>query len=137
MLEPFPEKSQILSWVLKEILTDSFVINSYDRLSKIYTINLYILLEIYHMWLDVCVEQVVGGVARLHCLMIGIICSSDSFSVCMNFIIPSFFFFNSQFLDKVEEKFPKDAELIVACQKGLRWDLCIQFDWLHTQLSCL
>ncbi|XP_028229343.1 rhodanese-like domain-containing protein 11, chloroplastic isoform X1 [Glycine soja] len=35
----------------------------------------------------------------------------------MNFIVR---FFNSQFLDKVEEKFPKDAELIVACQKGLR-----------------
>ncbi|KAK8659051.1 hypothetical protein V6N13_029266 [Hibiscus sabdariffa] len=28
--------------------------------------------------------------------------------------------YNSQFLSKVEEKFPKDAELIVACQKGLR-----------------
>ncbi|KAL2656946.1 hypothetical protein AAZV13_04G152350 [Glycine max] len=35
----------------------------------------------------------------------------------MNFIVR---FFNNQFLDKVEEKFPKDAELIVACQKGLR-----------------
>lgn len=29
-------------------------------------------------------------------------------------------YFNRQFLLKVEEKFPKDAELIVACQKGLR-----------------
>ncbi|GMJ00079.1 hypothetical protein like AT4G24750 [Hibiscus trionum] len=28
--------------------------------------------------------------------------------------------YDSQFLSKVEEKFPKDAELIVACQKGLR-----------------
>ncbi|CAA7037297.1 unnamed protein product [Microthlaspi erraticum] len=28
--------------------------------------------------------------------------------------------FNKLFLSKVEEKFPKDAELIVACQKGLR-----------------
>lgn len=25
------------------------------------------------------------------------------------------------FLSKVEEKFPKEAELIVACQKGLRY----------------
>jgi hypothetical protein len=25
-----------------------------------------------------------------------------------------------QFLSKVEEKFPKDADLIVACQRGLR-----------------
>ncbi|XWS51320.1 hypothetical protein CRYUN_Cryun12cG0166900 [Craigia yunnanensis] len=29
-------------------------------------------------------------------------------------------FFDRQFLSKVEEKLPKDAELIVACQKGLR-----------------
>ncbi|XP_021720184.1 rhodanese-like domain-containing protein 11, chloroplastic [Chenopodium quinoa] len=28
--------------------------------------------------------------------------------------------YNSQFLSKVEEKFPKDTDLIVACQKGLR-----------------
>ncbi|KAK9108299.1 hypothetical protein Syun_024310 [Stephania yunnanensis] len=28
--------------------------------------------------------------------------------------------YNSQFLPKVEEKFPKDIDLIVACQKGLR-----------------
>ncbi|KAG8475842.1 hypothetical protein CXB51_032769 [Gossypium anomalum] len=28
--------------------------------------------------------------------------------------------YDSQFLSKVEEKFPKDAELIVTCQKGLR-----------------
>ncbi|XP_017974075.1 PREDICTED: rhodanese-like domain-containing protein 11, chloroplastic [Theobroma cacao] len=28
--------------------------------------------------------------------------------------------YDRQFLSKVEEKFPKDAELIVACQKGLR-----------------
>ncbi|XP_025688599.1 rhodanese-like domain-containing protein 11, chloroplastic isoform X2 [Arachis hypogaea] len=28
--------------------------------------------------------------------------------------------YDSQFLAKVEEKFPKDTELIVACQKGLR-----------------
>uniref|UniRef100_A0A1J3DZJ1 Rhodanese-like domain-containing protein 11, chloroplastic n=1 Tax=Noccaea caerulescens TaxID=107243 RepID=A0A1J3DZJ1_NOCCA len=28
--------------------------------------------------------------------------------------------FNKLFLSRVEEKFPKDAELIVACQKGLR-----------------
>ncbi|KAE8661737.1 Rhodanese-like domain-containing protein 11 [Hibiscus syriacus] len=28
--------------------------------------------------------------------------------------------YNSQYLSQVEEKFPKDAELIVACQKGLR-----------------
>ncbi|XAR50260.1 hypothetical protein NMG60_11004536 [Bertholletia excelsa] len=28
--------------------------------------------------------------------------------------------YNVQFLPKVEEKFPKDADLIVACQKGLR-----------------
>ncbi|XP_021286015.1 rhodanese-like domain-containing protein 11, chloroplastic [Herrania umbratica] len=28
--------------------------------------------------------------------------------------------YGRQFLSKVEEKFPKDAELIVACQKGLR-----------------
>ncbi|RZC08053.1 Rhodanese-like domain-containing protein 11, chloroplastic isoform B [Glycine soja] len=28
--------------------------------------------------------------------------------------------YDSQFLAKVEEKFPKDAELIVVCQKGLR-----------------
>lgn len=28
--------------------------------------------------------------------------------------------YDSQFLAKVEEKFPKDSELIVACQKGLR-----------------
>ncbi|XP_010533995.1 PREDICTED: rhodanese-like domain-containing protein 11, chloroplastic [Tarenaya hassleriana] len=28
--------------------------------------------------------------------------------------------YNQQFLPKVEEKFPKDVELIVACQKGLR-----------------
>ncbi|GMN58586.1 hypothetical protein TIFTF001_027675 [Ficus carica] len=28
--------------------------------------------------------------------------------------------FDSQFLPKVEEKFPKDTDLIVACQKGLR-----------------
>ena len=29
-------------------------------------------------------------------------------------------FFNSQFLSKVAEKYPKDIDLIVACQKGLR-----------------
>ncbi|XP_021807681.1 rhodanese-like domain-containing protein 11, chloroplastic [Prunus avium] len=28
--------------------------------------------------------------------------------------------YNSQFLSKVDEKFPKDTDLIVACQKGLR-----------------
>ncbi|RDX81851.1 Rhodanese-like domain-containing protein 11, chloroplastic [Mucuna pruriens] len=28
--------------------------------------------------------------------------------------------YDSQFLAKVEEKFPKDSELVVACQKGLR-----------------
>ncbi|XP_031103135.1 rhodanese-like domain-containing protein 11, chloroplastic isoform X1 [Ipomoea triloba] len=28
--------------------------------------------------------------------------------------------YNSQFLSKVQEQFPKDADLIVACQKGLR-----------------
>lgn len=28
--------------------------------------------------------------------------------------------YDSQFLSKVEEKFPKDTDLIVACQKGLR-----------------
>ncbi|GAB4860597.1 Rhodanese-like domain-containing protein 11, chloroplastic [Ancistrocladus abbreviatus] len=28
--------------------------------------------------------------------------------------------YNNLFLDKVEEKFPKDTDLIVACQKGLR-----------------
>ncbi|OWM65453.1 hypothetical protein CDL15_Pgr009043 [Punica granatum] len=28
--------------------------------------------------------------------------------------------YNKQFLSKVEEKFPKEADLIVACQKGLR-----------------
>ncbi|KAJ8752058.1 hypothetical protein K2173_001085 [Erythroxylum novogranatense] len=28
--------------------------------------------------------------------------------------------FNNQFLSQVEEKFPKDTDLIVACQKGLR-----------------
>ncbi|XP_022776001.1 rhodanese-like domain-containing protein 11, chloroplastic isoform X2 [Durio zibethinus] len=28
--------------------------------------------------------------------------------------------YDRQFLSKVEEKFPKDAELIIACQKGLR-----------------
>lgn len=27
---------------------------------------------------------------------------------------------NSQFLSKVMEKFPKDTDIIVACQKGLR-----------------
>lgn len=35
-----------------------------------------------------------------------------------------FFFCNSQFLSKVDEKFPKDTDLIVACQKGLRCALC-------------
>lgn len=28
--------------------------------------------------------------------------------------------FNRQFLPSIEEKFPKDSDLIVACQKGLR-----------------
>lgn len=67
-----------------------------------------------------CVEQEVGGVACLLCLMIGIIlyhCSTGSFHVYMNHFFP---FFNSQFLAKVQEKFHKDTELIVACQKGLR-----------------
>jgi hypothetical protein len=34
--------------------------------------------------------------------------------------IHCFSFFNSQFLSKVEEKYPRDTDLIVACQKGLR-----------------
>ncbi|XP_011005614.1 PREDICTED: rhodanese-like domain-containing protein 11, chloroplastic isoform X2 [Populus euphratica] len=29
--------------------------------------------------------------------------------------------YDKQFLSKVEEKFPKDADLIVACQRGLSW----------------
>ncbi|KAL5192075.1 Rhodanese-like domain-containing protein 11, chloroplastic [Glycine soja] len=44
-----------------------------------------------------------GGVASLHCHMTS--------------------FTNYWFLDKVEEKFPKDAELIVACQKGLSFSI--------------
>jgi hypothetical protein len=31
---------------------------------------------------------------------------------------------NERFLAEVQSKVPKDAKVIVACQKGLRWALC-------------
>lgn len=65
--------------------------------------------------------------ACLHCLIIGFSETPDyscdllcSMINCV-FIV---FFFNSQFVSKVNEKFPKDTDLIVACQKGLRCALC-------------
>lgn len=44
-------------------------------------------------------------------------------------------FLNSQFLSEAEKKFPKDTDLIVACQKGLRWTFTLN-GWISdTQLG--
>lgn len=58
------------------------------------------------------------------------------FVFCVWIVYSLFLFFNSQFLAKVEEKFPNDTDLIVACQKGLRWALYIQVT-VHFMVSCL
>ena len=60
--------------------------------------------------------------ACLHCLTISMseIVSLEFDCIYNACCIHCFSFFNSQFLSKVEEKYPRDTDLIVACQKGLR-----------------